>query len=147
MDNKTKIFIAFPFVFIIILLVAANYIPLASEPSETEGQILAFIPAGLSIKDSPMVSVSGEIKSPIEFLAAPAELDQGKKDDIVAEISYNDSDLSLIVVSGARKMAIIKGLLVREGDSIDSLKIAAIEPDRVLIKNKTEKWLHLEKVK
>lgn len=146
MDNKIKIFIAFPFVFIIILLVAANYIPLASEPSEMEGQILAFSPAGLSIKERPMVSVSGEIKSPIEFIAALAS-GPGKKNDIVAEISYNDSDLSLIVVSGARKMAIIKGLLVREGDSIDSLKIAAIEPDRVLIKSKTEKWLHLEKVK
>lgn len=147
MDNKTKILIAFPFVFVTALFIAANYFPFKGGLTDIEDRVLAFTPASLSIKERPAVSVSGEIKSPIDFSSPAVSASVEKEGDLVPEMDYNDTYLSLIVISGKRKMAIIKGSLVREGESIDGMKIARIEPDRVLVKNKTEKWLYLERAK
>jgi len=66
---------------------------------------------------------------------------------LVPEKNYNDNAISLIVVNGKRKMAIIRGVIVTEGDSIDGMRIAKIEPDRILLKNKTERWIFLEKAR
>jgi hypothetical protein len=57
-------------------------------------------------------------------------------------MDYNDMSLSLVVVTGEEKMAIISGVLVREGDFIDDVKIERIEHNRVLLRNKTTKWLY-----
>ncbi|MBI5100031.1 MAG: hypothetical protein HZB30_12445 [Nitrospirae bacterium] len=147
MDNKIKILIAFPVVFVIILFIIANYIPFKTELTETEDRILAFMPAALAIKEKQKITVSNELKIPINFSPVLIEKIQVKESTIVPEIEYNDSNLSLIVVTGKRKMAIIRGILVREGDSIEGMKVAKIEADRVLLKNKTERWLYLEKAK
>lgn len=147
MNNKLKILIAFPFVFAIILFVIAGYVPFKAGFTETEDRILAFIPSDLEIKERQAVLLSKEIKIPINFSAPDKGEHPVKEDDLVQEIDYNDSKLSLIVVSGNRKMAIIKGALVREGDNIEGMKIARIEQDRVLLKNKTERWLYLGKAK
>ena len=58
-----------------------------------------------------------------------------------------EGGLSLIVIIGKSRMAIIKGVVVKEGDSIDGVKIARIETDRVLLKDKTTQWLYMEKIK
>jgi hypothetical protein len=147
MNNKLKILIAFPFVFTIILFVIAGYVPFKAGFTETEGRILAFTPSDLAIKDRQAVLLSREITIPIDFSAADKGEKPVKPGDLVQGIDYNDSNLSLIVVSGNRKMAIIRGALVREGDSIEGMKIARIEPDRVLLKNKTERWIYLGKEK
>lgn len=56
-----------------------------------------------------------------------------------------DRKVSLIFVNKNRKMAIIDGKLLHEGDVFDHHRIARIEKDKVLLKNKEgEKWLKLE---
>jgi hypothetical protein len=147
MDNRIKILIAFPFVFIIILFIAANYIPFKGELTKTEEHILAFMPAELAVRKISDVPVQREIKSPMDFSTPASAGIQGGKSDLAHEKTYNDNAISLIVVSGKRKMAIIRGILVTEGDIIDGMRIAKIEPDRVLLKNKTERWIFLEKAR
>ena len=147
MDNKIKILIAFPFVFVIILFVIANYIPFKTELTETEDRILAFMPSAPAINEKQKITVSNELKIPINFSPVLVEKIQASGGTIVPEIEHSDSNLSLIVISGKRKMAIIRGTLVREGDIIEGMKIAKIEGERVLLKNKTERWLYLEKAK
>ncbi len=147
MDNKIKILIAFPFVFVIILFVIANYIPFKTELTETENHILAFMPSAPAINEKQKITVSNKLKVPINFSPVLVEKIQASGSTIVPEIEHSDSNLSLIVISGKRKMAIIRGVLVREGDIIEGMKIAKIEGERVLLKNKTERWLYLEKAK
>jgi len=51
----------------------------------------------------------------------------------------------MILVNRNKKIAIIDGRLVKEGDVIDQNRIARIEKDKVLLKNNEgEKWLKLE---
>ena len=62
-----------------------------------------------------------------------------------ADRSGADRKVSLIFVNRNRKMAIIDGKLLNEGDVFDHHRIARIEKDKVLLKNKEgEKWLKLE---
>ncbi|RJQ56986.1 MAG: hypothetical protein C4526_00375 [Nitrospiraceae bacterium] len=147
MDNRTKILIAFPFVFIIILFIAAAGVPFREEVTGAEEQILAFSAAGLDIRETPAVSFAGEINIPMKFDIPETVVTAAAESDTAPGNNYNNSSVSLIVVSGKRKMAVIRGVIVREGDSFDGMKIAEIGPDRVLLKNKTEKWLYLEKTK
>lgn len=147
MDNKLKILIAFPFIFVIILFFAAGYIPFKTGFTESEDRILTFTPSIPALKERQGIPVRSEIKIPFHFSAAAKEEIQATDVSRVPDTDYNDGMLSLIVVSGKRKMAIIKGVIVREGDIISGMVISKIEPERVLLKNKTERWLYLEKAK
>lgn len=147
MDNKLKILIAFPFIFVIMLFIAAGYIPFKTGVTESEDRILTFSPSIPALKERREIPVSSEIKIPFHFSAAVKNEIQATESSNVPDIEYNDGMLSMIVVSGKRKMAIIKGVLVREGDTFGNMKISKIEPERVLLKNKTERWLYLEKSK
>jgi len=146
MDNKTKIFIAFPLVLIIIFILIANSIPfwvdegllhsLKGELSEGEMQVLELAPADV------MKRVNREIREPLESFV------QGSFSQMAPEALAPDfpikEGLSLIVVSERSRMAIIKGIVVKEGDTIEGVKVAKIEPKRVLLKNKTSHWLNME---
>jgi len=147
MDNKLKILIAFPFVFIIILFIAAGYIPFKTGVTESEDRILTFTPSVPALKERREIPVPAEMKIPFHFRASERNEAAGQNRTTVTNMDYNDYMLSMIVVSGKRKMAIIRGILVREGDNFGDMKISKIEPDRVLLKNKTERWLYLEKSK
>lgn len=145
MDNKTKILIAFPVVLVIILIFAANHIPFGKDFSNAEKQVLEFIPADLNIKEEKMAPVSRVLNSPMDFIYTETVESPALKDDPVPQKDHDERSVSLIVISGGKKMAIIEGRLVNEGDKIDGMKIAAIEPGRVLLENETSQWLYLKK--
>lgn len=53
--------------------------------------------------------------------------------------------VSFILVNQKKRLAIIDGKFVHEGDVIDNHKIAKIEKDKVLLKGKEgEKWLKMD---
>jgi hypothetical protein len=86
------------------------------------------------------------IKSPIVISKLP---ERGFPDapliSVTPPLSGADRKVSLIFVNRDRKMAIIDGNLLHEGDVFDHHRIARIEKDKVLLKNKEgEKWLKLE---
>jgi len=147
MDNRIKYFIAFPFVFVIILFIAANYIPLKGGISEAEERILAFMPSGIAIQEMTNTPVPGDIRSPMDFSTAPPSNFQTLERGTVPALQYQKNSLSMIVVSGKQKMAVIRGVIVREGDDLDGMTIAKIELDRVLLRDKTERWIYLEKTR
>lgn len=145
MDHKTKILIAFPVVLAIILVFAAHYVPFTKDLSEAEQQILEFVPSDLKIRAAQIVHAGIGLKSPILFKSPETARKPVPKRDLAPQIDYNVKNVSLIVITGGKKMAIIEGKVLSEGDSIDGLKIARIEPERVLTKDKTERWLYLNK--
>ena len=145
MDNKTKILIAFPVALVIILIIAANHVPFVKDLSNAENQVLEFIPVDLKIEEEKMAAVSGKFKSPMEFIHAETVRRPASKVEPVPQKNHDERSISLIVISGGKKMAIIEGRLVREGDRVDGTKVAAIEPGRVLLEDETSQWLYLKK--
>lgn len=145
MDNRAKILIALPILLFIILVLAANYIHVEEHLSGAEAHILGYTPSDIKIMERKVVLAKSSFKSPFDYRSAAAEQKDVKESDLVPEIDYNDKSLSLIVISGERKMAIINGNPLKEGDIVDGMKIARIEPGRVLLKNKSSRWLYLEK--
>ncbi len=151
MENKVKILIVFPIILIIILILIANSIHFKGELSKTEMQTLSFTPSDVMVKQRPRIQISEDLKSPVDF--NPVSSVQGAFPPVPLGTLAPQADypgktgLSLIVISGKNRMAIIRGIVVKEGDRIDGIRIAKIEPDRVLLKNNTDEWLHMEKIK
>lgn len=144
MDKRIKLIIAFPFIFVIILFAASQYIPFRGDFTDVQERILGFMPSDLSIKEQP-AAIHADMRSPFDF-SIPASADSLAAQERTAdETAAQENALSLIVVSGRTKMAIIRGLMVKEGDSIDGMKIAKIEDNRILLRDKTERWIYLEK--
>jgi hypothetical protein len=53
--------------------------------------------------------------------------------------------VSLVVIRGEKRIAIIDNLVVREGDSMNEGRITRIEKNGVLVKNKEgERWLKIQ---
>jgi hypothetical protein len=156
MDNKTKILIFFPFVLVIILAVTANYIPFDRGLSATEESVSRFRPANIAIKEIQRIDSVPDIKGPLDFNYSAAGNSSPPDNDLVSDhdlglnnksTDLNKSDdkvLSLIIISGGNRSAIIKGVPVKEGDTIADMKIVKIQHDRVLLKDKTLKWMYLE---
>ena len=132
-------------ILVIILMFVAGYVPFDKDFSAAEEQILEFIPADLKIKELKKLIVSGAINSPIDFQKPQVVQKSASKDDRVPQEESIEKNVSLIIISGSRKMAMIEGRLLKEGDRIDGVMIAAIEPDRVLLKSKVSQWVYIEK--
>jgi hypothetical protein len=141
MDNKTKIVLLLPLIVSALLAASAVMIPFEKSLSGTERMLLNFISSDLSVRERQAAKLSSYIKGPFHFTVKKTVV----RDDKVPRIDYNDKSLSLVVISGNSKMAIIGGQVVREGDIVYGMKVSKIEPQRVLIKNKTAEWLYLEK--
>ncbi len=144
MDRKTEIFIVLPFVLIIIFIVAAYQIPLKGALSGFEIEMLVFTPSDLKVRVKQITHKIRDLEGYFDFESAVADGGTEDEDDLVKENGYNDTGLSLIVISGRRKMAVMNGKLVKEGDSINGMKIARIEKERILLKNKSSQWIYLK---
>jgi len=147
MDNKTKVLIALPLALIVLLIAAAVYIPFQIDLSGPEREILNFRPDNLEIREKKGVVISSNLHSPIDFSTYTAGYSPASESDLVPQLDYNDTSLSLIVISGKKKMAVINGSLRKEGETVGKMKIARIEPGKVLIKNKGSQWLYLKDTK
>lgn len=150
MDYRIKILLIFPLILIIILVVLANSIRIKGEPFEVERRILEFAPSDIKVKQrQTLYTIISDFKSPIDFSTAdsaqvgfpPVALDALAPQPS----SAGKEELSLIVIGLKNRMAILNGVVVREGDSINDIKVSKIEPDRVLLENKTIKWVAMEK--
>ena len=144
MDNKTKVLIALPLALIFMFIVAAVYIPFQIDLSGSEREILNFRPENLEIRKKKDVVIVSNLHSPIDFRTYTAGYNPASEGDLVRQLDYNDKSLSLIVISGNKKMAVINGSLRKEGETVGGMKIARIEPGKVLLKNKGSQWLYLK---
>ena len=144
MDRKTGIFIALPLVLIIVFVMAAYHIPLKGALSGFEIEMLTFTPSDLKVRIKQITHKIGDLDGYFDFESIVAGNATENEDDLVKENGYNDTGLSLIVISGKKKMAIMNGKLVKEGDSINGMKIARIEEKKILLKNKSSQWIYLK---
>jgi hypothetical protein len=144
MDRKSGILIMLPLVLIIAFVVAAYQIPLKGALSGFETEMLTFTPSDLKVRIKQITHKIRELDGHFDFESIVADDATKNEDDLVKENGYNDTGLSLIVISGKKKMAIMNGKLVKEGDSINGMKIARIEEKKILLKNKSSQWIYLK---
>jgi hypothetical protein len=65
------------------------------------------------------------------------------------EVKEDDCDVRMVLIQEGRKIALIDGRIVKEGDVVNKQKVMRIEKDRVLLKNGSnrEKWIPLAQEK
>ena len=143
-DIKTKILFMVPVAVAIMLLFFVYKIEFKGGFSPVELQVMNFEYRPLSIPEK-------QAAVPVKILKGPLYPDDasdtghemsGRHD---AAITTGDLEVSLIIISGGSKMAIIQGVLVKEGDIVDDKKVVKIEPGRVLLKNKIKQWVNVTK--
>lgn len=136
MKGKLIILSVLPFLCIIVSIIIASIIDFSPTLTEREQQVLEFIPENTGIVRKEALVVKNHLKSPIEIPKG-----------VTPPIPKEGALLTLIMIGEEKKIAIINGRVVREGDTIDGMKILKIEKDKILVKSKETKWLYMEEVK
>jgi hypothetical protein len=103
-------------------------------------------PVQLANIRSPLEAVEGREKDfPSEVLADIAPVARDEKDKGIEKEKNVAQKLSLILIKDHTKLAIVNGIVVREGDMTKSGKIQKITKDGIILKNSEgEKWLKIE---
>jgi hypothetical protein len=150
MDNKLKIALAFPFLLAVMVYFIGGGISYNLALTPQERQILNFVPENLELPEVKSLLEREKINSPIEIHGQvfPSNLIK------VTSGAKLDNKVTLIVIGNYRKIAMIDGVLVREGESVGNLVVKSIESNRVLVKrlaldnkenaNPILQWLYLE---
>jgi hypothetical protein len=106
--------------------------------SHDKVQIIERQPFTVDVLNSPV-----EIPVPLKKDYPPIPLSKmapPKIEEPQAEIK-----VSFILINNSRKMAIINGIVVKEGDLINKSKVERIEKNRVLIKDERgRRWIRIE---
>lgn len=149
-DNKLISFLAAPFVAIMVLFFAESYMSFKPKLLPAENQLYRFShkPVKFSVRNEPIV-VKGFLKSPIgvnekknaETLPIEVGKEAGEEKPAIVE-----KKVSFILINKTKKMAIINGFVLHEGDVLASSMVLKIESDRVLIKEAgaAKRWLEME---
>jgi hypothetical protein len=141
MDRQFFILISCSIIIIALVLFGVLQVSFDLSLSPAEKGILLFRYEKLKIKErqSNIVTV---LKSPMESGTSDRKSYPSVK---LSDIAPPDRQrVSLVLIRGERKIAIIDSLVVREGDSINDGRIARIEKGGVLVKNKEgERWLKI----
>lgn len=126
---------------IVLVLFGMSYTNFDLHLSHAERSILLFRQEKLSIKERQFAMVSA-LKNPMEQGSVGK---QGYPTVKLSDIAPPDrQQVSLVLIRGEKRIAIIDNLVVREGDSINEGRIARIEKGGVLVKNKEgERWLKI----
>ena len=138
--DKTRVFIALPLVIIIILAVSGLYVPYDGGISNVEMEVLDFRPSALKIITKTIISRTINREGPFDF----ANVKPAPGHDSFSGENKPETNISLIVISGEEKMAVIDGRTVKEGDSIGGMRIAKIESNRILLQDRSSQWLYIK---
>lgn len=95
------------------------------------------------------IKLGGRDFSPVSMVKSP--VDQGMVGkSVYPPVKLSDiappeqRQVSLVVIKGDKRIAIIDNLVVREGDTVNEGRVARIERNGVLVKNKEgERWLKI----
>lgn len=161
MDRTMKVQIALPFLVIMAALLSVKIINLKPALNSGEMRMLQFIPESVNLSEKLPVAINLKgsqdvIKQqqqaekdfppvPLSAVAPPPSKEAGGSMEPAVQFK-----ISMIVVGDGRRMAIVNGGVVREGDAAGGMRIARIEKDRILFVERTTKnrqWVALEGAK
>ncbi|BCB97122.1 hypothetical protein JZK55_20440 [Dissulfurispira thermophila] len=146
LDNKQVLMIISPVVitfFCVIILLHIKFKPSLSPLEQTlygfshqKLQVTKRLPVTITVLEMPIHMEDVPLKTgypqvPLEKIA-PVEKEM-------------EIRVSLILINGGRKIAIINGNVLKEGDIFNQNIVAKIEKNRVLIKDKKgERWIRID---
>jgi hypothetical protein len=142
MNRQFIILIICTAIAIALVLFGVSQISFDLHLSHAERGILLFRHEKLSIKERQFAMVPA-LKNPMESGIIEKE---GYPSVKLSDIAPPEQQkVSLVLIRGEKKIAIIDKLVVREGDSINEGRVARIEKNGVLVKNKEgERWLKIQ---
>lgn len=154
-DRKTGVFAALPFIAAVVGLLSLQYIKFTPSLSATETALTALtagaVPTIVERRPITVPALESPIKipraedmqkksfpgEPLANMAPPP----GQHGSQAASVPRPDV-VTMIVVNNDNRMAIINGIVVKEGDKINSSAVVKIEKNRVLLKDKRgPRWL------
>jgi hypothetical protein len=145
-NKKIFVFLALIPVAAVIIVLTSAMAKFAPSFSPAEQKIFNFTYERVpDISERQPLSVSS-IRNPVDLRRAG---EQGFPKTALAEMvpppETAEKRVSFILVNQKKRLAIIDGKFVHEGDVIDNRKIAKIQKDKVLLKGKEgEKWLKMD---
>lgn len=157
-----KIEIVLPFLMIIVSLLIVRLISFKTSMTPGELRMIGYVPEDIQIRERQPFMAGRELKSPFEIvktptLRYPSESLSALAPEVPEGIgSPLELKVSMILVTEGRRMAIVNGLVVKEGDGIAGMRIEKIERSRILLKefrpshiDKQEetRWVYLEEKK
>ncbi|MEW6067980.1 MAG: hypothetical protein AB1610_06795 [Nitrospirota bacterium] len=156
MGSRIKIQIALPFLLIAISLFIGKMVIFKPALTDGEMRMLGFVSEKIDIPERKTFVSYRNLKSPVEIAAYPSVPLSSLVPQVKNEIS--GINVSLIIISKESRLAIVNGLIVKEGDGIGNMQIAKIEKSRILIKEirkpfsignqiKETRWIYLEENK
>lgn len=147
MDKKFFVYIAAPVIVSLILIIASSRIRFKPSLSPAEQKASGFSFERSRIVLRPLV-VAPTVQSPIEIrpIIARKEFPKIPLSKLAPQPNAGeDRKLSMVLIKNGRKIAILNGIVVKEGDIIDRSVVKKIESSRVLIvTGKEEKWIKIE---
>lgn len=168
-DRRMKIQMALPFLLIIVSLFAAKIISFKPTLTPAEMRMLGFVPEKIDIRGKEPFTVSRDLKSPFEMAKAPPagypsvplsavapQTPAGAKPHLEPAKPPSELRVSMILVTEGRRMAIVNGLVIKEGDSVAGMRVTKIEKNRILLKEvkpspddkpAETRWIYLEEKK
>lgn len=146
-DKKFMFTLSLPFIVMLFSAIILSFVKFRPglPVSETRPQAPLYGEVS-ALKRTPVLAAS--LRSPIQIPAASSK--KGFPGTALSEIAppqapAEERKVSLVLVNGNRKMAIINGIVVREGDITGNSRVIKIEKNRVLLKDKLrEEWVKLE---
>jgi hypothetical protein len=145
-NNRQIIVLASPVVVTLFCIIALSHVKFKPSLSPAEQGLSGFSYQKAKIIQRQPITVPA-IDSPIRVEAVSPKV--GYPQVPLAKMAPLEPDVemkvSLILINGGRKMAIINGMVVKEGDVFNQNRVAKIEKNRVLIKDKKgERWIRIE---
>lgn len=153
---------AMPFLLVVLSILGVRLIDFKPSSSPDELRVAAFTPETIDLRERQPADVSG-LKSPFEIVSPDAKVSPSIPLSAVAPESLKGTadigrplelKVSVIVVTESRRMAIVSGLVVKEGDALGKMRITRIEKERILVtdlgsqdKEQGKRWIYLEGVK
>lgn len=163
MDRRMKIQMALPFLLIIVSLFTVKIISFNPTLTPGEMRMLKFVPEKIDIRERQPFTVSRDLRSPFEMAKAPPSgypsvplFAVAPQTPAEAKPHLEALKVSMIVLSEGRRMAIVNGLVIREGDSVAGMRVTKIEKNRILLKEvkpspddkpAETRWIYLEEKK
>lgn len=144
-NNKQLILLVSPLIAVFLSIVALSNIKFKPYLSQTEQELLAFSHEKVQIIRRLPIEVPA-INSPIEVAVSSKKgYPHIPLSDVAPQESEEEIKVSFILINSKRRMAIIDGMVVNEGDIFNQKKVAKIEKNRVLINDeKGERWIRIE---
>ncbi|MBN2654899.1 MAG: hypothetical protein JXR79_07290 [Nitrospirae bacterium] len=134
------------FAAIIIALVIASYTKFEYKPAPVESEINSIVVGDLKINERESFYAKN-IVSPMKISKTAKKGFPGTPLDALAPLpkpEESEPKISMIIINNLKKMAIINGIVLSEGDMIGRNKVLKIEKDRVSIRSsKGERWIKL----